>query len=91
MQGGTPAVFTETATAAGRIQCAEPLQLPSSRSQQYNNFILTMPEQLDLCPDQQARSLLSKASIREPVTWEPPPGWVTGWTTISRCSGISTT
>jgi hypothetical protein len=40
--------------------------------------ILTMPEQLDLCLRRQARALLSKASIREPVTWEPPPGWVTG-------------
>ena len=26
----------------------------------------------------QASSLLSKASIDEPVTWEPPPGWITG-------------
>jgi hypothetical protein len=56
----------------------KPLQLPSSRSQQYGNFILTMPEQLDLCLRRQARALLSKASIREPVTWEPPSGWVTG-------------
>lgn len=37
-----------------------------------------MPAQLDRCLDQQARSLLSKASIDEPVTWEPPPGWTTG-------------
>ncbi len=56
----------------------KPLQLPSSRSRQYHEFILTMPEQLDLCLRRQARALLSKASIREPVTWEPPPGWVTG-------------
>jgi hypothetical protein len=27
---------------------------------------------------QQARSLLSQAGIHEPVTWEPPFGWVTG-------------
>jgi hypothetical protein len=53
------------------------LRLPSSRSQQYSNFILTMPEQLDFCLRRQARSLLSKASIREPVTWEPPSCWVT--------------
>jgi len=55
-----------------------PLQLPATRTQQYSNFTLTMPDQLDLCLRRQASSLLSKARIDEPVTWEPPPGWVTG-------------
>jgi hypothetical protein len=55
-----------------------PLQLPATRTQRYSNFTLTMPAQLDLCLRRQARSLLSKASIDEPVTWEPPPGWITG-------------
>jgi hypothetical protein len=56
------------------------LQLPATRTQHYSNFTLTMPEQLDLCLRRQARSLLSKAHINEPVTWEPPPGWITGIT-----------
>ena len=51
-----------------------PLQLPATRTQRYGSFTLTMPEQLDLCLRRQASSLLSKASIDEPVTWEPPPG-----------------
>jgi hypothetical protein len=55
-----------------------PLQLPATRTQRYSSFTLTMPEQLDLCLRRQARSLLSKASIDEPVTWEPLPGWITG-------------
>jgi hypothetical protein len=54
------------------------LRLLANRGQQYSNFILTMPEQLDFCLRRQARALLSKASIREPVTWEPPSDWVTG-------------
>jgi hypothetical protein len=57
-----------------------PLQLPATRTQHYSSFTLTMPAQLDLCLRRQASSLLSKASIDEPVTWEPPPGWVTGIT-----------
>ena len=39
-----------------------------------------MPAQLDLCLRRQASALLSKASIDEPVTWEPPTGWITGIT-----------
>ena len=54
--------------------------LPAARTQQYSSFTFTMPGQLDLCLRRQARSLLSKASIDEPVTWEPPPGWITGIT-----------
>jgi hypothetical protein len=57
-----------------------PLQLPATRTRHYSNFTLTLPAQLDLCLRRQASSLLSKASIDEPVTWEPPPGWVTGIT-----------
>jgi hypothetical protein len=55
----------------------EPLRLPSSRSQEYDEFTFTMPEQLDLCLRRQASSLLSQASIGEHITWKPPPGWVT--------------
>jgi TniQ len=54
------------------------LQLPAARTQHYSNFTLTMPAQLDLCLRRQASALLSKASIDEPVAWEPPPGWITG-------------
>jgi hypothetical protein len=54
----------------------EPLRLPG-RSQGYAEFVFTMPEQMAFCLHQQARSLLSKASINEPVTWEPPFDWVT--------------
>jgi hypothetical protein len=56
------------------------LQLPATRTQHYSNFTLTMPAQLDLCLRRQASALLSKASIDEPVTWEPPTGWITGIT-----------
>jgi hypothetical protein len=55
----------------------EPLRLPG-RSQGYAEFVFTLPEQMAFCLHQQARSLLSKASINEPVTWEPPFDWVTG-------------
>jgi hypothetical protein len=55
----------------------EPLRLPG-RAQGYAEFVFTMPEQMAFCLHQQARSLLSRASIREPVTWEPPFDWVTG-------------
>ncbi len=54
----------------------EPPRLPG-RSQNYDEFVFTMPEQLAFCLHQQARSLLSKASISEPVTWEPPFDWIT--------------
>jgi len=36
---------------------------------------------------QQASSLLSHAGISEPVTWEPPFGWVTGITWPGPCPG----
>ena len=55
-----------------------PLQLPRHLSQDYARLTLTMAEQMDRCLHQQARDLLAHASIDEPVTWEPPPGWVTG-------------
>ncbi len=55
----------------------EPLRLPG-RSQGYAEFVFTLPEQMAFCLHQQARSLLSKASINEPVAWEPPFDWVTG-------------
>jgi hypothetical protein len=55
----------------------EPLRLPG-RSEGYDEFVLAMPEQLAFCLHHQASSLLSKASISEPVTWEPAFDWVTG-------------
>ena len=55
----------------------EPLRLPGRR-QNYAEFVFTMPDQLAFCLHQQARSLLSKASISEPVTWEPPFDWAVG-------------
>jgi hypothetical protein len=54
----------------------DPLRLPG-RSQNYDEFVFTMPEQMAFCLHHQARSLLSKASISEPVTWEPPFDWAT--------------
>ena len=56
----------------------EPLRLPVRRSQDYAEFTFTMPEQLAFCLHQQARALLSKARISEPVTWEPPFEWAAG-------------
>jgi hypothetical protein len=53
----------------------EPLRLPVRRSQDYAEFTFTMPEQMAFSLHQQARALLSKASISEPVTWEPPFDW----------------
>jgi len=55
----------------------EPLRLPG-RSQNYGEFVFTMPEQMAFCLHHQARALLSKASISEPVTWEPPFDWAAG-------------
>lgn len=43
------------------------LQLPATRTQRYSSFTLAMPAQLDLCLRRRASSLLSKASIDEPV------------------------
>jgi hypothetical protein len=55
-----------------------PLQLPRQRGPDYAAFVLSMPGHLDLCLRRQASALLSQAGISEPVTWEPPPGWVPG-------------
>jgi Bacterial regulatory helix-turn-helix protein, lysR family len=55
-----------------------PLQLPRQRGPDYAAFVFTMPGQLDLCLRRQASALLSQAGVSEPVTWEPPPGWVPG-------------
>jgi hypothetical protein len=53
-------------------------RLPERRSQDYAEFVFTLPEPMARCRHQQARSLLAHARIGEPVTWEPPFGWVTG-------------
>lgn len=55
-----------------------PLRLPERRSQDYAEFVFTMPGQMASCLHRQARTLLAKASISEPVTWEPPFGWAAG-------------
>ena len=55
-----------------------PMRLPQRRSQDYAEFVFTMPAQLASCLHRQARTLLSKASISEPVTWEPPFDWAAG-------------
>jgi TniQ len=56
----------------------EPLRLPERRRQDYAEFAFAMPGQLDFCLHRQARALLSKAGIGEPVTWEPPFDWADG-------------
>ena len=66
----------------------EPLRLPG-RSQNYDELVFTMPEQMAFCVHQQARSLLSRASISEPVTWEPPPGWVTWAISVEQTDRLS--
>ena len=55
-----------------------PLRLPERRHQEYTQFAFTMPEQMAFSLHQQARALPSKASISEPVTWEPPFDWAVG-------------
>ena len=51
-----------------------------TRGQDYAEFVFTLPEPMARCLHQQASVLLSHAGINEPVTWEPPFGWVTGIT-----------
>jgi hypothetical protein len=55
-----------------------PLRLPDRRSQDYAEFVFTMPAQMASCLHRQARTLLSQAGISEPVTWEPPLDWAAG-------------
>jgi hypothetical protein len=55
-----------------------PLRLPERRRQDYAEFVFTMPEPMASCLHRQARTLLSKAGISEPVTWEPPFDWAAG-------------
>jgi len=57
-----------------------PLRLPQRHGPGYAEFVLTLPEPMAGFLHQQASSLLSHAGISEPVTWEPPFGWVTGIT-----------
>jgi hypothetical protein len=58
----------------------EPMRLPERRSQDYAEFVFTMPEQMARCLHQQARALLAHAGVHEPVTWEPPFDWAAGIT-----------
>ncbi len=58
----------------------EPLRLPERRGPDYAEFVFTLPEPMAGFLHQRASSLLSHAGINEPVTWEPPFGWVTGIT-----------
>ncbi len=55
-----------------------PLRLPERRSQDYAEFVFTMPGQMARCLQQQARALLAHAGVHEPVTWEPPFDWAAG-------------
>ena len=64
-----------------------PLRLPRRRGPDYAEFIFTLPEPMAGFLHQQASSLLSHAGISEPVTWEPPFGWVTGITWPGPCPG----
>jgi hypothetical protein len=57
-----------------------PLRLPGSRRPDYAGFVFTLPEPMAALLHQQASFLLRQAGISEPVTWEPPFGWVTGIT-----------
>jgi Bacterial regulatory helix-turn-helix protein, lysR family len=57
---------------------AAPLRLPDRRSQDYAEFVFTMPGQMARCLQQQARALLAHAGVYEPVTWEPPFDWAAG-------------
>ncbi len=56
-----------------------PLRLPERRSQDYAEFVFTMPGQMARCLQQQARALLAHAGVHEPVTWEPPFDWAAGY------------
>lgn len=62
-----------------------PLRLPERRSTRgpvtaYAEFVLTLPEPMANCLHRRAQYLLTRKSIREPVSWEPPFEWVTGIT-----------
>ena len=57
-----------------------PLRLPGRRGPGYAEFVFTLPEPMAGFLHQRASSLLRHAGISEPVTWEPPFGWVTGIT-----------
>ena len=55
-----------------------PLRLPERYRQDYAEFVLTLPEPLARFLDHRARFLLRHAGIDEPLSWEPPFGWITG-------------
>ena len=57
-----------------------PLRLSGRRGRDYAEFVFTLPEPMAGFLHQRASSLLRHAGISEPVTWEPPFGWVTGIT-----------
>ena len=57
-----------------------PLRLPGHRGPGYAEFVFALPEPMAGFLHQRASSLLRHAGISEPVTWEPPFGWVTGIT-----------
>jgi TniQ len=58
----------------------QPLRLPERRSQDYAEFVFTLPQPMARCLHQQARALLAHAAVHEPVTWEPPFDWAAGIT-----------
>jgi hypothetical protein len=57
-----------------------PLQLPEGRYYEYAQFVMGLPEQMARLLDEQARAILDRVGISEPLAWEPPAGWVTGVT-----------
>ncbi|MGH3198833.1 MAG: hypothetical protein ACRDNT_23585 [Streptosporangiaceae bacterium] len=57
-----------------------PLRLPGRCGPGYAEFVFTLPEPMAALLHQRASFLLRQAGISEPVTWEPPFGWVTGIT-----------
>ena len=65
---------THPATYPGRCGC------PDRDRQDYAKFVFTLPEPLARFLDHRARFLLRHAGIDEPLSWEPPFGWVTGIT-----------
>lgn len=67
----------ELLTASHPYYFPEPLTLsPALDGEDYTAFVFHLPAQLSANLHQQARTLLRRLHIDEPVTWEPPFGWV---------------
>ena len=87
---GLPAAFRNELFARSRLielltgthpcYLPEPLRLPGRHGHDYAEFAFTLPEPMTRFLHQRAHYLLHHAGIDEPVSWEPPDGWVTGIT-----------